>query len=67
MPELRPITRSFSELNSKTKKNVFDSIDTAKKEAITEAVKEVKIWLYGAMAVAFTSLLIPAIKELLKQ
>ncbi len=59
--------KELSELNSKTKRNVFDSIDMAKKEAVTDAVKEVKLWLYGAIAMAFVSLLIPAIKELLRQ
>lgn len=59
--------KELSELNSKTKKNVFDSIDVAKKEAVGEAVKEVKLWLYGALAMAFVSLLVPAIKELMKQ
>jgi len=59
--------KELSELNSKTKKNVFDSIDVARKEAVVDAVREVKLWLYGAVAMAFVSLLVPAIKELMKQ
>lgn len=59
--------KEMNELNSITKRKLFDSIDEGRKQAVKDAVTEVKVWLYGAVVMAFGALIIPALKDLLKQ
>lgn len=58
--------KEMNEINSITKRKIFDSIDEARKQAAKDAVTEVKIWLYGAVVMAFGALVVPALKDLLK-